>query len=160
MSVIEKAKNLNGHIDGLINPAYLISKYTDKTIDEIKMDRIDKTEQLPPDAQQELSIRGTRTAFLEFHRFMYSLTDAEIKNLKIALKRYYTDNNMGEDTNTYNDFNIIEDVTDWQLCLRENNIPVCAEIAQSYRTNQKIAENFTEVTSQVLIDFAKRLMSL
>ncbi len=156
--LIERAKKLDGHVDVLITHSYLINEYSEKTIDEIKAARQDKTEQLPPAAQQELSIRGTRTAFLEFHRFMYSLSDADMIGLKAALKKFYTENKLGEDTNTYTDFNILEDVTDFQLCLRENNIPVCTEIAQSYRRNQKLTEDFPEITSQHLIDFAKKLL--
>lgn len=158
--LIEKAKKLSKHIDTLINPLYLINKYSGKTIDEIKSERTDKTQQLPAAAQRELSIRGNRTAFIEFHRFMYSLTYIEMESLKTALKKYYTDKNIGEDANTYNDFNIIKDVTDWQMCSRDNNIMVCPEIAQSYRTNQRISENFPDVTSQHLIDFTKRLLDL
>jgi len=150
--------------DGLTvitNPQYLTSDLSGKSVDEIKAMR-QKDGQLTHAAQKEMSLRGDRAALIEFHRFMYSLSDADIKRLWSAKKQLWFDKKLGEDENSYCDVNLLEDATQYQLCIRDEkefDQMIADQIARSFRQNIKLAADFPEITSAHMIHLAKSLLN-
>uniref|UniRef100_A0A6M3LSU8 Uncharacterized protein n=1 Tax=viral metagenome TaxID=1070528 RepID=A0A6M3LSU8_9ZZZZ len=161
--MINYTKILQQNNLALINTDYLENEYAGKTAEEIKAIRQDKTQQLPFLAQQELSMRGCRTAFLQFHRFLYALSDIEIRKLSEGMKRYVTKNRLSEDANIYLDQRILKDVIDFHLCIREESnfdLGTIIDIVNDYRQNQALANDYyIEITSENLIEFAKKLIN-
>jgi len=162
-NILNRTKILQQNNSALINTDYLENEYSGKTINEIKATRQDKTQQLPAAAQQELSLRGSRTAFLQFHRFMYALSDHEVQKLSEGMKRYVTKNRLSEDANIYLDQRILKDVIDFHLCIREESnfdLGTIIDIVNDYRQNQALANDYyIEITSENLIEFAKKLIN-
>ena len=143
------------------NPTYLESKFSGMSIKEIKEERIDKAQQLSPAAQQELSLRGDRTAFIEFHRYMYSLEDVDIQRLKNAMKQFVFDENLANADSIYCDQSLLLDAIDYHLCIRfdkDFSVQIADQIARHFRQNCKLAQDFPEINSEHLIHFAKNLM--
>ena len=127
---------------------------------EIKADRADKAEQLPPAAQQELSLRGDRTRFLEFHRYMYAMKNADINRLMKAMKQFVINNKLSEDDSVYCDQKLTEDAIHYHTCLRSEKDfapAICDEIAKSFVNNVQLAGNHHEITSEHLIFFVENL---
>jgi len=149
--------------DGLAvvtNPTYLKSKLADKSSEEIKKMRQDDG-QLTPAAQREMSLRGDRLGLIEFHRFVYELTDDEIKRLWNAKKQHWIDNKLGEDKYTYCDVNLFIDAIQYQICIRDEtqfDMMIADEIARSFRHNVKITADFPEITSQHMLSYVKNLI--
>jgi len=162
MNTIERTKKMM--MDGwavITNPANLESQFTGMTTEEIKAGRKDKTQQFPPAVQRELSLRGNRTAFIEFHRFMYSLSDDEILKLAAAMKQFVYEERLAEDKYTYSDQRILEDAIHYHFCIRfEKNFSaqIAEQIAEHFAQECKIAQDYQEVTSEHLIKFTKNLL--
>ena len=161
MDIIKKTKRMMR--DGLAtitNSEHLISELSDKTVNELKKMR-QENGQLTPAAQHEMSLRGDRLALIEFHRFIFNLSDSDIKRIWNAKKQFWIDNKLGEDENTYCNVNLLIDVTQYHLCLRDDrgfDQMICDQIARSFRQNMKLARNYEEITSAHMINFAKNLL--
>jgi len=135
---------------------YLQSEYGGMASDDIKNNKSrDTTEQLPTSAQLELSLRGQRTRFIEFHRVMFSMSDIELQLLNKAYKRYYADNRLGQDDSIYTDVSLLKDAIDYQLCVRSADgfdaQHVAEEVAINFHENVKLIKDSDEVTSEHLI---------
>ncbi len=161
--LVQKTKKMFDHdIETITNPEHLISKLASKTIEEIKSIRTDKTGQLPPEEQRELSLRGDKTAFLEFHRFMYSLADDDVRRMMYSMKQFVFDEKLSKNGNEYLDQMIVNDAIHYHICLREKgyfDYAICGEIAASFRHNALRSRSFQEITSEHLINFAKYLLA-
>lgn len=141
---IDTAKKLfTKGLVGICNPMYL-------TIDS--------------DSQQFRSLAGQRTAFLQFHQFMFSLSDVEISQLNNGYKRFFADNKIGEMDSVFNDVALMKDAIDYQLCIRSADafdiVNIGEDVAASWQVNLKISQDFEEVTSEHLIDLAKKMLGM
>lgn len=138
MNTMDKIAFVNqSMLDGkavLINPHYL-------TLDR--------------DSQKFKSLIGQRTAFLEFHIYMFSRTDLEIHKLANGWKHYLAVNGINQRDVVYTDHSLIKDAIDYQLVIRNNKgnqDPLIAdEVAKSWQKNQELAKDFDEITSEHLI---------
>jgi hypothetical protein len=158
--ITEVKRMMDDGLTVIANPDYLKSKLADKSSNEIKEMR-QNDGQLTRTAQHEMSLRGNRLALIEFHRFMFDLSDVEVKRLWNAKKQFWFDNKLGEDKNSYCDVNLLEDATQYQLCIRDEKQfaqMIADEIARSFRQNMKLASNFYEITSDHMIHLAKSLL--
>jgi hypothetical protein len=162
MKAIERMKTMQN--DGWVvitNIANLESKFAGVATGEIKKTRPDKTKQFPQDVQHELSLRGDKTAFVEFHRYMFALIDGEILKLAAAMKQFVYKERLSEDEYTYSDQRILEDAIHYHLCVRfdrDFSVQIADQIARHFRQECKIAQDYQEVTSELLITFAKNLL--
>lgn len=162
MNIIEITKKMAAEgMTTITNPAHLKTELSKLNEEEIKKMRSENG-QLVPAAQQEMSLRGDRIAFIEFHRYIYDLSDVEIAELKQAMKQFYYKEKLGESEYIYCDQSLLEDAIDYQFCLRgsSNFSPgICEEIAISFKNNIKLALQYSEIDSKHLIAFAKRLIN-
>ena len=150
---------MNDGLTVVTNPSVLKSELADKTSEEIRTMR-QGDGQLTPQAQHEMSLRGDRCAFVEFHRFMFGLSDVDVKRLWNAKKQFTADNY--DEGFTYCDVNLLIDATQYQLCIRDArgfDQITADEIAKSFRFNAKSANDFPEITSQHMITFAQKMMA-
>ena len=144
MNAIETAKNLvkNGK-SCICNPYYL-------NVDEL--------------SQQGKSLLGQRTAFLKFHQLMFNMTDIQLAQLSNGYKRFYASNKLGASTDIFTDVSLVKDAIDYQLCIRSHdsfNInQVSEDVVQSWQSNLKLAKEFNEITSDVLIDLVNQMLEL
>lgn len=138
MNTMDKIAFVNqSMMDGkavLINPRYL-------TVDR--------------NSQEFKSLFGQRTAFLEFHIYMFSRSDLEIHKLANGWKHYLAVNGINQRDCVYTDHSLIKDAIDYQLVIRNNKgnqDPLIAdEVAKSWQKNQELAKDFEEITSEHLI---------
>lgn len=145
----------------ITNPAIIKSEFFEIQTDAIKSSQRKKDGQLKPAAQHEMSLRGDRTAFVEFHRFMFLMSDIEVHQLHYAMKQFVVDEQLSESDGVYCDQQLLKDAIDYQLCLRNQRqfFPeVCEDIARSFKDNVILANNFPEIDSVHLITFAKDLI--
>lgn len=107
------------------------------------------------DSQEFKSLLGQRTAFLEFHIYMFSRSDLEINKLANGWKRYLAVNGINQRDSMYIDHSLIKDAIDYQFVIRNskgNQDPLIAdEVAKSWQKNQIMANDFDEITSEHLI---------
>lgn len=141
----------------ITSPEYLGSKFAGKSSEQIKIEnKKEKDEQFPRDVQVELSLRGQRTAFIEFHRFMFAMTDIEIQQLKKAYKKFYAQNRSDE--YVYTDVSLLNDAIDYQICIRSADgfdiKDVSLDVLQSWNHNRALAEDYPEITSEHMINLA------
>jgi hypothetical protein len=160
MKHIQKTiKMMKDGLTVITNPIYLKSESADKSSEDIKKMR-QGDGQLTPAGQQELSLRGCRTALIEFHRYMYNLSDSDIRRLWNAKKQYWIDHKLAEDENTYCDVNLMIDAIQYQVCIRDEkqfDQMIADQIARSFLHNIKLAANYPEITSQHMINLVKKL---
>ncbi len=102
-----------------------------------------------------------RTTFIEFHRFMFSRSDMDIQRLDHSYQQYFSRNRRGWGFMAGIEYSLLNDAIDYQLCIRSGDdyVVQCIseEIAMNWWCNVDLAQNFTAVTSQVLIDLAASL---
>lgn len=141
----------------IASPNYLDSKFAGKSVEQIKLES-DKggDDQFPRDVQAELSLRGQRTSFIEFHRFMFAMTDLEIKRLKRSYKKYYAENRSEE--YVYIDVSLLNDALDYQLCIRSADgfdvKEVSIDVLRSWNYNRSLADDHPDITSAHMIALA------
>jgi hypothetical protein len=138
----------------ITNPYYMESIYNGKSTEQIKLEnKKEADEQYPAGLQRELSLRGQRTGFIEFHRYMFAMTDIEIQQLKKAYKKFHAD--TFEEEYIYTDQSLLNDALDYQLCIRSADgfdiQHVSKDVLDSWKYNVKLAEDFPEITSEHLI---------
>lgn len=163
MTIIEITKKMQA--EGrtvIVNPLYLLTNLA-AAASQVILKMRDEGGRLLPEAQQELSLRGERIAFIEFHRCMYNLNNAEIAELKHAMKQFYFEKKLGESEDIYNDVSLVEDAIDYQFCLRGGDqnfsADICEEIAKSFKNNIKLSLQYEEIDSNHLIKFVKNLIN-
>jgi len=144
MNAIETSKNLvKSGKSCICNPYYL-------NVDE--------------SSQQGKSLLGQRTAFLKFHQLMFNMTDIQLAQLSNGYKRFYAVNKLGSSTDIFTDVSLIKDAIDYQLCIRSHDSfnvnQVSEEVVQSWQRNLKLAKEFNEITSDVLIDLVNQMLEL
>jgi len=144
MNAIETSKNLvKSGKSCICNPYYL-------NVDE--------------SSQQGKSLLGQRTAFLKFHQLMFNMTDIQLAQLSNGYKRFYAVNKLGPSTDIFTDVSLIKDAIDYQLCIRSHDSfnvnQVSEEVVQSWQRNLKLAKEFNEITSDVLIDLVNQMLEL
>lgn len=144
MNAIETAKNLvKSGKSCICNPYYL-------NVDE--------------SSQQGKSLLGQRTAFLKFHQLMFNMSDIQLAQLNNGYKRFYASNKLGASTDIFTDVSLVKDAIDYQLCIRSHDSfnvnQVSEEVVQSWQSNLKLAKEFNEITSDVLIDLVNQMLEL
>ena len=110
---------------------------------------------LDRDSQEFKSLLGQRTAFLEFHIYMFSCTDLEIHKLANGWKHYLAVNGMNQRDSIYIDHSLVKDAIDYQLIIRNmrgnQDQNLADEVAKSWQKNQCQAHDFDEINSAHLI---------
>lgn len=139
------------------NPKNQESSFAGMSTEEIKATRRDKTQQFQPAVQHELSLRGDRLAFVEFHRFMYGIENTDILLLKGAMKQHVIEEKLAESEYVYCDQQLLNDAIDFQLCIRFEkwfDVNTADQISRHFKQKCKLAESYPEITSDHLIAFA------
>ena len=107
------------------------------------------------DSQEFKSLLGQRTAFLEFHIYMFSRSDLEIQKLSDGWKHYLAVNGVNQHNSAYIDHNLIKDAIDYQIIIRNihdnQDKNLADEVAKSWQKNQGLAKDFDVITSEHLI---------
>lgn len=145
----------------ITNPQNLISDLSEMSVEDLKKMR-KKDGQLTPAAQKEMSLRGDRCALIEFHRFMYSLSDADIKRLSQAHKQFYYDLRKSGDEYNYCDENLLIDAIQYHILIRDErqfDLQTAIDIADSFKNNIKLARNYEGITSAHMITFAQNILN-
>ncbi len=127
------------HGIGLINPSYL------KELDE----------------QREKSMLGQRDRLLAFHRYVYSMTDEEIKSAWEALREYKLENRKDFDEFIFLDTEILRDTLQFHLACRDENyfdFQTVSDIVKSYKENLNLGMDYPEIDSANMIKFLKSLI--
>ena len=141
MNNVEKTKVLvNRGMVVPINPAYL-SKLPD---------------------QQEKSLLGQRTLFLAFNRFMFNLPDKHVYRLSDEYKKTFLQAQKDFPDEICCDLSLMYDAIQYQIAVRDDrqgDPAIVEEIAISWRENCNIAKEFDEITSDYLIDLAKKWLN-
>lgn len=109
-------------------------------------------------SQRYRSLRGQRTVFIEFHEFMFNMSDIELQQLIKKHKKWVTENYS--ETERYVDSAIVRASIDYQIALRESEaieIELLEEIAKDFRYEQQLSKDFPEIDSAHLINFIKKL---
>jgi hypothetical protein len=102
--------------------------------------------------QQERSMLGQRTRFLKLHRYIDSLSDAELKTALDKVKAKFVSELKACPYDRFTDTAILEDVIHHEISLREGySVEQLVDIRNSYLDNVEIAEQFPEVTSEHMI---------
>ncbi len=150
-------------ISAITNPHNLEGKYNNFSIVEIKKEPRDNNGQLPSAAQYELSTRGCRLSYIEFHRYFYSMTDEEIQSLKNAFKKYWVDSGIAEGEYRYCDVEMINDAIDYHLCIRSADgfdiQHTSEDVIESWQYNLSLAKDYSEITSEHLIKLTKEIFT-
>lgn len=112
------------------------------------------------DSQQYKSLKGQRLSLIEFHEFMFNLSDIELQNALKKHKNYVTNNYESMMNDRFLDLTMTRAAIDYQLVLREGmkcEIDLLEEIARDWRSDLKLAEDFAEINSECLLRFMKNL---
>lgn len=120
----------------VVNPAYL------KTLSD----------------QQERSMLGQRTVFLQFHRFIFSLTDQQIYKIFDKYKEQFKKSSEEFPSDNFCDLALIKDAVQFQIAVRDDkqaSPQVAEEIAMSWHANANLAKSFEEITSDHLLKILK-----
>ncbi|WP_018125159.1 hypothetical protein [Desulfovibrio oxyclinae] len=115
------------------------------------------------DSQRYKSLSAQRTSFLEFHRYMFSLSDERVQRLHHNFKDFCLEQRLCESDHVYLDVQLLQDAIAYQLALRSPDMfdvfAVTKDISQSWRSNIKTAIDFDDVTSERLIELADEILS-
>ncbi len=149
-------------IETIISAHHLESRFAGKQTAEIKREKRTADGQYSPSVQRELSLRGQRTAFVEFHGFMFSLSDMQLQSLKKAYKQFHLETQ--DDQYSYVDKNLINDAIDYQICIRAADgfdiQHTSKDVLESWRHNARIAEQYPEITSGHLISLVEQIRKI
>lgn len=115
---------------------------------------------LDKSSQRYETLAAQRSLFIDFHEYMFSLTDEELQNLNKAFRRFWSEEEIGKGDIPI-DVVLLQDAIDYQHAIRSKDGfmvgSVSDEIAHSWRKYVKLGISFPELTSDTLISLSTRL---
>jgi hypothetical protein len=111
--------------------------------------------------QQNRSLLGQRTLFLDFQRFMYSMSNEQLDMLKNGYQKEFLAQSQECPNDNFIDMSLMIDSIQLQIALRDDKQAdpyIRQQIAISFRHNARIAKDFAEITSEHLINLANKLI--
>lgn len=104
-----------------------------------------------------------RTAFIEFQAYLFNLTNEALNDHWLSFKKYIADFGVNERDYAFVDYKLIHDALSYHCCIRNygghRDVHIEAEILQSYKLHQQMAESYPEINSEGMITVLKFALS-